>query len=475
MSSVCGMYFGNTTISIALFKDGNTEVVTNDSGDRVTPAVVSHNQSEFITGMAAKASLTHNATGIVINNKQLLNDELSTENIEEILQKLPCTSTVKEGNEIVFSFTQANNKILTASPQDIAAHLFKKMYSIASNVIRSKSELKVVISVPLHFSSDSRLKVASAAESSGFEVLQVISEPSAAVLSYNLESNDTILVYRLGGISCDATVVQLDNGLYKILSTVHNPKLGGNFFSKLLADYIAKEFMNKWKLDPQESKRSMLKLIKQAEFCKNVLSTKASTSVFIESLCDGVDWEQNMTRPRFESLISPHMSKYLDPIKECLKTADLSVDGITKVILCGASTKIPKLQSAIIGMFPSSVEVLSDKPDEIIAEGCARQASYLESAWDTDCEHLNMEVPILAKDVYICDQKSKKVQLHIPSSTPLPSKIKFQTDSLGEFVIYEESVDVDSNILGTASFSIENSKNGFQANVTEDKILIEAC
>lgn len=476
MTTQFGIYFGNTTIALAFYKDGKTEVISNDSGDRLTPAVVAYNQNEFITGMAAKASLTHNATGTVINNKRLLNDQLTDEELEQTAVGMPCTVTVNNGS-VTYTFNSSNK---SATPDDIATHLFKKMYSIAFNIVQSNN-IKVVVSVPLYFSQSVRQRVWDCLENAGFSVLQLISEPSAAALAYRLDESDNskVLVYRVGGVSCDATILQIHNGLYEILATVHYPNLGGNYFTKLLTEYIAKEFFNRWKLDPHESKKSMYKLTRHSELAKHILSTKTSTSLFIESLCDGIDWEQNITRPRFENLISPHMQKYIEPIKECLAKANLT--SVTKIIFCGGSTRIPKLQSVIRGSLSADIEVLDDKPDEIIAEGCARQASLLESPYDHD--DLSLDVPLLANDVYVCDSNSKVVKVHIPSRTPLPTKITFtESDSKAfEYSIFEGSIENDEHILDKISFAnvgCEQSAADFQVVVTQDKItmnLIETC
>lgn len=142
----------------------------------------------------------------------------------------------------------------------------------------------------------------------------------------------TALVVRLGGLSSDISLLQVANGLYSLLDSTNLPHLGGNVLTEALCDYLAQEFRNKWKLDPRESRRTMVKLRQHAETCKHVLSTMPTAQVFIESLIDGIDWNQNVTRARFENVISAKLPLFIRPIEEFVKRhSSVTVDKVCTV------------------------------------------------------------------------------------------------------------------------------------------------
>lgn len=208
----------------------------------------------------------------------------------------------------------------------------------ASHAAKSDDRLEVVVAVPPYWSEKSRARFCDAVNQSGFDVLQVLTEPSAALLAYDLgvdqSETATVLVVRLGGLSSDFSILSVANGLYTLVDSLHVPQLGGNLLTKTLADYLAQEFCNKWKLDPRESRRTMVKLHQYAENCKHVLSTMPSSHIFIESLMDGIDWSQNISRARYENVISSKISLFVRPIEEFVKKhASITIEKVRASIL----------------------------------------------------------------------------------------------------------------------------------------------
>lgn len=206
------------------------------------------------------------------------------------------------------------------------------MYAAAT----AESTLEAVIAVPIHWSEKSRQNYCKAVRDGGFEVIGVITEPSAALLAYDLgvDLNETanVLVVRLGGLSSDVTIVSVDHGLYSVLDTLHLPNLGGTIVTKALSEYLATEFFNKYKLDPRESRRTMVKLNETAENVKHILSTMPSAHVFVESLMDGIDWSQNISRARFENVIGGKLSLFTRPIEEFIKKNNINIDKVNLFI-----------------------------------------------------------------------------------------------------------------------------------------------
>lgn len=200
----------------------------------------------------------------------------------------------------------------------------------------AESTLEVVLAVPIHWSPQSRKQYCKAVRDGGFEVLQVISEPSAALLAYNIgvDANESsnVLVVRLGGLSSEITIMSVENGLYTVVDTLHLAHLGGNVLTKVLSEYLATEFFNKYKLDPRESKRAMVKMDQTAENVKHILSKMPSAHVFVESLIDGIDWSQNISRARFENVIGPKLSLFSKPIDEFIKKHNVEIDKVSERI-----------------------------------------------------------------------------------------------------------------------------------------------
>lgn len=180
--------------------------------------------------------------------------------------------------------------------------------------------MEAVIAVPIHFSVTSRKTLTKAAKEAGFVALQMLSEPSACLLAYDIgldvAEKSNVLVVRIGGLSSDISLFHVENGFYQEIGHNRLATLGGNVLSKVLCDFLADEFRNKYKLDPRESRRTMIKLLQHAENCKHILSSISSAHVFIESLMDGVDWSQTISRARFENVIGAQISLFLRSIEE---------------------------------------------------------------------------------------------------------------------------------------------------------------
>ncbi|XP_063238809.1 heat shock 70 kDa protein 14-like [Bacillus rossius redtenbacheri] len=425
MSSVFGIHVGNTSACLALAKDGKIEVIANDSGDRVTPAVVTFSDSETVVGSAAKSALARNLTSSVVHNKQLLDASLSDEQLEEIAARHACAMVKVEESCVKYEIKKADGKLCVYSPEDVATHIFRKLFAIASSTARPEADLRAVLCVPLQFPQASRQAVMRAAEEAGFDVLQVVSEPSAAALAYGVglqdaEEESHCLVYRAGGTSLDATLLQVNSGMYTVLATVREPHLGGDRFTKVLVNFLAAEFAHRWKLDPQDSRRSMTKLTAAAETCKHVLSTVSTAHCFVESLCEGVDFSHNITRARFENLIAAALPEYVEPVRRVLVTAGVDASSVGKLVLCGGSVKIPKLQQVLGDLFPGATKLCGLPPDEVVATGAAKHGSYMSCSFDPDCEHLSMEIPAVSRPLYARVAGQEELRCVIPALTPVP-------------------------------------------------------
>lgn len=377
MSASFGIHVGNTSACLAVSKDGKTDVVANAAGDRVTPAMVAFTDTEIVVGVAAKQGRLRNATNTVANNKRMM--------VGKVDETVINTSQVNiNENEGAYKYcVDYKEKEKQVSPSDILNHVYKYVHTIAEGHSGGTdvNHNNTVLTVPLSYTKQEREAVAKCAKDAGFNVVQVISEPTAACLSYGLGQVDlnerfNCLVYRVGGISMTASVVLVAGGCYSVLDTI-NCEIGGDAVTEVLVNFLAKEFKLKYKADITESKKGLAKLSAQAETCKHVLSTLDTAHCYVESLYDGMDFSTNVTRARFENEMSKVMSKFIEPVEDLLENCKLEESDISKVILCGGSTKVLKIQKALSGMFPDAEILSSLAGDEAIAIGAGMQASVM--------------------------------------------------------------------------------------------------
>lgn len=474
MAAAYGIHVGNSSACLSVYSNGQSSVIANDAGDRVTPAVLAVNGTEWEIGLPANSGNT-NAKSIIRHNKRLINCDWNDEDLSNVESLSSCT-IINDERKIKYNFT-TNETTVYAVPDDIATKIYAKLFTIASHSMRTEGDLKLVLAAPLHWSEESRQRLTKCAELAGFDVLQVISEPAAAIVAYSLDESVediNVLVYRLGGTSCEASIVSVSSGFITIEKSIYRSDLGGQCLTKDLADYVSQEFMHKWKLDPQESRRSKAKLLNHADNCKHVLSTLSSAHVFIESLLDGVDWSQNISRARFENIISSKISAYIGPAKDVISQFN---GKIHKIILCGGSMKIPKLQTAISSLLPEAEVLCRINPDEVIAIGCAKQAGLLldmpESYEDT-IKDMNTEIEFLGKDIYL---KYLDKTIHLfKEGTPVDTQNSFDIDVVSEMKNINLTLheDPEGEHFASKSFDIEGlNKPTVKATLEHLKVLLK--
>uniref|UniRef100_A0A8K9VCU1 Heat shock protein 14 n=1 Tax=Oncorhynchus mykiss TaxID=8022 RepID=A0A8K9VCU1_ONCMY len=412
-----GVHFGYTCACVAIFKDGRAEVVANDAGDRVTPAVVAYRDTEQIVGIAAKQGRVRNAANTVVKVKQVLGRREADDAVFQVVNK---------GEKPVYEMTGEMTRHV--APQDVAKLILHKMKETAQSALGA-DVTEAVITVPFEFAHAQKAALRAAAEAAGFRVLRLIHEPAAALLAYGIgqdcpSGKSHVLVYKLGGTSLSVTVLQVNGGMFRVLNTHTDHSIGGESFTSALAQHLAAEFKRSFKQDVSSNARAMLKLMNGADMAKHSLSTLGSANCFVDSLHDGMDFDCNISRARFELLCSSLFNKSVQPIRSLLETTGLSTSDINKVVLCGGSARIPRLQQMIKDLF-ADVELLSSAPpDEVIAVGAAMEAGLLVGREiGSSPESVTVEAcvsDILLKEV---DETGAEVfSVLLPSGTPLPAR-----------------------------------------------------
>uniref|UniRef100_A0A8D8VZV7 Heat shock 70 kDa protein 14 n=1 Tax=Cacopsylla melanoneura TaxID=428564 RepID=A0A8D8VZV7_9HEMI len=471
--TVFGLYLGNSSASIGICRDGKVDILANEAGDRVTPAVVTFSDTEEVVGAAAKSRLISQAKNTIIKNKRALNTELTETDLETIMRETKVDiDTSNDTIQYRVSY-QDSSKVKTIDPIQVTTVLLKTIYGIAKSAIHTEEDtISCVLLTPVYFNHDSRKNLRKAAQDAGWNILHVINEPCAALLGYNIntaapEHNVKVLVYRCGGISCDVTIVDIQHGLMSIVDSVHSTEIGGEKIVKKLMGHLQEEIQRKYKLDIADSHRSMAKLRAAAETCMHVLSALQSSDIFIESLYDGLDFKYNVSRGRFDSLIGGLLGSFVQPIEDLLARANVKNDQINKVLLVGGPLKIPKFQSYIKSLFPLAEcpGTTSINPDEILAAGAARQAGFLVDMLVDFDKHLpepNTDVIVIGDDISVEVVDMQVDQLKFSSNLPLPcvQKLSLGTlDSTSLHIVASQS-SATAGVMLKGKVAFENLTSG---------------
>lgn len=301
-----GVHLGCTSACVAVYKDGRADVVANDAGDRVTPAVVAYTENEEVVGLAAKQSRIRNISNTVMKVKQILGRSSDDPQAQKYISESKCLVIEKNGKLRYEIDTGEEMKFV--NPEDVARLIFSKMKETAHSVLGPDAN-DVVITVPFDFGEKQKNALGEAARAAGFNVLRLIHEPSAALLAYGIGQDSptgksNILVFKLGGTSLSISVMQVNSGIYRVLSTNTDNNIGGTHFTETLAQYLASEFQRSFKHDVRGNARAMMKLMNSADTAKHSLSTLGSANCFLDSLYEGQDFDCNVSRARFELLFS---------------------------------------------------------------------------------------------------------------------------------------------------------------------------
>ncbi|XP_077120747.1 heat shock 70 kDa protein 14 isoform X1 [Ranitomeya variabilis] len=433
-----GVHLGCTCACVAVYKDGRADVVANDAGDRVTPAVVGYLENEVIVGLAAKQSRVRNATNTVVKVKQILGRSSEDPYAQKHISESKC-SVVEKGGKLRYEI-DTGDIVKLVSPEDVAKLIFSKMKETAQSALGSDVN-DVVITVPFDFGENQKKALGEAAASAGFNILRMVHEPSAALLAYGIGQDSpmgksNVLVYKLGGTSLSVTMIEVNSGIYRVLATKTYDTIGGVCFTEALAQYLASEFHRSYKQDINGNARAMMKLMNSADLAKHSLSNLGSANCFVDSLYDGIDFECNVSRARFELICSSLFNQCIDPIKVLLDKVGVKATDVNQVVLCGGSARMPKLQQLIRDLF-HDVELLNSiPPDEVIPIGAAIEAGILLGKENLSMELDTITIECSASDIMVkeADESgAEKFSILLPSGTPLPARRQHSLQAPGNF------------------------------------------
>ena len=352
MSKIIGIDLGTTNSCVAVLEGGEPVVIPNPEGSRTTPSVVAFKNGERMVGQVAKRQAITNPDNTVSSIKR----EMGSDYRRTI-----------EGK----SYT----------PQEISAMILQKLKQDAEAYLGEKVT-DAVITVPAYFSDSQRQATKDAGKIAGLNVLRIINEPTAAARAYGMdkENNQKILIYDLGGGTFDVSILEIGDGVFEVLATAGNNRLGGDDFDDRLINYIAEEFKKSHGIDLRNDRMAKQRLKEAAEKAKIELSCMASANVnlpFITMDANGpVHLDMNITRAKFNELISDLLDKTKTCVQQALHDAGLKTSQIDKVILVGGSTRVPAVQD-LVKNITGKEPFKGINPDECVAIGAAIQGGVL--------------------------------------------------------------------------------------------------
>jgi len=372
-----GIDLGTTYSCVAVYKDGRVQIIANAQGNRITPSYVAFTDDERLIGDAAKNQASSNPERTVFDAKRLIGRGFTDKTVQKDKKHFPFTLVNKNSKPYIEVEVAGSKK--TFSPEEISAMILTKMKDTAETFL-GKEISNAVITVPAYFNDAQRQATKDAGTIAGLNVLRIINEPTAAAIAYGLDQKGkerNILVYDLGGGTFDVSILTIDEGIFEVLATNGDTHLGGEDFDQRVMDYFLKLIKRKFDEDLSGNKRAIAKLRREIEKAKRALSSVHQTTVEIESLIDGEDFSETLTRARFEDLCSDLFRKTLSPVQKVLDDAGLRKNEIDDIVLVGGSTRIPKVQQLIKDFFNGQEPNRGINPDEAVAYGAAVQGGIL--------------------------------------------------------------------------------------------------
>jgi molecular chaperone DnaK len=377
MATAVGIDLGTTNSVIAATEAGKPTVIPNAEGSRTTPSVVAFTpQGERLVGQLARRQAILNPKGTIYSAKRFIGRRYS-----EVQSELNAVSyDVVAGPDDAARFKIGDREY---APEEISALVLRKLAEDAAKFLGEKVT-EAVITVPAYFNDAQRQATKDAGRIAGLEVLRIINEPTAAALAYGLDkkSDETVLVFDLGGGTFDVSVLDIGDGVVEVRATAGDTHLGGDDFDRRLVDYLADEFQRDNGIDLRADPQALQRLFEAAEKAKVELSSVTQTTVSLPFVTADASGPKHLNttvmRSTFDQITADLVERTIGPVKQALADAKLTDSDIDEVILVGGSTRIPAVQNLVRRLTGGKDPNMTVNPDEVVALGAAVQAAVLK-------------------------------------------------------------------------------------------------
>ena len=449
---VVGIDLGTTYSCVSVWKDGEAQVLANSEGDRTTPSWVAFTDDGRLVGDAAKRQAAQNTKRTLFNVKRIIGRQFA-ECAEEI-KIMPFDVVEGEGGKPLIQ-VEVDEEQKTFSAEQVSAMVLEKMKKTAEVALGCPIK-KAVITVPAYFNDAQKRQTKDAGAIAGLDVLRIINEPTAAALAYGLDKKGTeegvggegadataqtakkqnILVFDLGGGTFDVSLLNIEDGVFKVLSTAGDTHLGGEDFDTKLAEDVAAQHLKKSGEDIfTGDDKAQRKLRTACERAKRMLSS--STGATIEAFIGDHEINMPYTRARFEKVCEPLFLRCLESVKRVLDDAKMKKTEIDEIVLVGGSTRVPRVQTLLSEYFDGKTLNKSVHPDEAVAYGAAVQGAILSGVRDSATANLLLvDVIPLSLGIEVEGKSFAKV---VPRNTPVPCKKKQEFTTVYD---YQDEIDV---------------------------------
>src|SRR5438128_8626916 len=377
MGKIIGIDLGTTNCCVAVLEGGTVQIVPNKEGGRTTPSVVGFtDKGERLVGQIAKRQAVTNAANTVYAVKRLIGRKFDSDEVRKMHDTAPFEIVNSPNGD---AHVRVQGRVY--SPPELSGILLQRLKAAAEDFL-GEAVTDAIVTVPAYFDDTQRQATKDASKIAGLQVERIINEPTAAALAYGLgkSEKEKIAVYDLGGGTFDISILEMNNGVFEVMSTAGNTFLGGEDFDESIMNWMADQFMDETGIDLRKDRLALKRLKEAAERAKCELSSANETSFnlpFIAADATGPKHlNKTLTRDKFEGLVGSLVEQTVEPCERALRDAKLEAKDIDKVILVGGQTRSPIVERTVERIFgkKASVEI---NPDEVVAMGAAIQGGVL--------------------------------------------------------------------------------------------------